>query len=72
MWDLPGAGIEPVSPALADRFLTTGPQMKPRKCIFRAKNFSLCSLALYSTFTVKEIELLFIQSNMIIFERVQG
>ena len=24
MWKLPGAGIEPVSPALAGRFLTTG------------------------------------------------
>ena len=25
MWDLPGAGIEPVSPTLAGGFLTTGP-----------------------------------------------
>ena len=25
MWDLPGPGIEPVSPALQGRFLTTGP-----------------------------------------------
>ena len=25
MWNLPGPGIEPVSPALAGRFLTTGP-----------------------------------------------
>ena len=25
MWDLPGPGIEPVSPALTGRFLTTGP-----------------------------------------------
>ena len=28
MWDLPGLGIEPVSPALAGRFLTTGPPGK--------------------------------------------
>ena len=28
MWDLPGPGIEPVSPTLAGRFLSTGP---PRK-----------------------------------------
>ena len=28
MWDLPGPGIKPVSPALAGRFLSTGP---PRK-----------------------------------------
>ena len=30
MWDLPGAGIEPVSPALVGEFLTTGPPGKPR------------------------------------------
>ena len=28
MWDLPGAGLEPVSPSLADRFLTTVPPGK--------------------------------------------
>ena len=28
MWDLPGTGIEPVFPALADGFLTTGPPGK--------------------------------------------
>ena len=28
MWDLPGRGLEPVSPALADRFLTTAPPGK--------------------------------------------
>ena len=31
MWDLPGAGIKPVSLALAGRFLTTGP---PSSCLF--------------------------------------
>ena len=30
MWDLPGPGIEPVSPALAGRFLTTAPSGKSR------------------------------------------
>ena len=30
MWDLPGAGIEPVSPALAGRFLIIGPPGKPQ------------------------------------------
>ena len=25
MWDLPGPGMKPMSPSLADRFLTTGP-----------------------------------------------
>ncbi|KAJ8782908.1 hypothetical protein J1605_009516 [Eschrichtius robustus] len=29
MWDLPGPGFEPVSPALADGFLTTVPAGKP-------------------------------------------
>ena len=28
-WDLPGPGIEPVSPAVAGRFLTTEPLGKP-------------------------------------------
>ena len=28
MWDLPGPGIEPVSPALAGGFLTTAPPGK--------------------------------------------
>ena len=29
MWDLPGPGIKPVSPALAGRFFTTEPPGKP-------------------------------------------
>ena len=28
-WDLPGPGLEPVSPALAGRFSTTAPPRKP-------------------------------------------
>ena len=31
MWDLPGQGIEPLSSALAARFLTTGPRRKSWK-----------------------------------------
>ena len=31
MWDLPGPGLEPVSPALAGGFLTTAPPGKPEK-----------------------------------------
>ena len=31
MWDLPGPGLEPMSPALAGRFLTTAPPGKSRK-----------------------------------------
>ena len=30
MWNLPGPGIEPVSPALAGDFLTTGPPGKSK------------------------------------------
>ena len=30
MWDLPGPGLEPVSPTLAGGFLTTVPPGKPR------------------------------------------
>ena len=30
MWDLLGPGLEPVSPALADGFLTTAPPGKPQ------------------------------------------
>ena len=36
MWDLPGPGIEPISPALAGRFLTTGPPGKPLQSRFEA------------------------------------
>ena len=34
MWDLPGAGLEPVSPALAGGFLTTAPPGKPLIIVF--------------------------------------
>ena len=33
MWDLPGPGIEPMSPALAGRFLTTAPPGKSYKIL---------------------------------------
>ena len=35
MWDLPGPGLEPVSPALAGGFLTTAPSGKPDGDDFR-------------------------------------
>ena len=35
MWDLPGAGREPVSPALAGGFLTTAPTGKPSSKYFK-------------------------------------
>ena len=34
MWDLPGPGLEPVSPALAGRFLTTAPPGRSNYCYF--------------------------------------
>ena len=34
MWDLPKPGLEPVSPALAGRFLTTAPPGKPLQYLF--------------------------------------
>ena len=40
MWDLPGPGLEPVSPALAGRFSTTAPPGKPSKC-FLYKSYCL-------------------------------
>ena len=41
MWDLPGTGIEPVSPALASRSFTTKPPGKP-------KDIFLCMLSRFS------------------------
>ena len=35
MWDLPGPGLKPVSPALAGGFLTTVPPGKPGGCFNR-------------------------------------
>ena len=37
MWDLPRPGLEPVSPALAGRLLTTAPPGKPRVYTFKLK-----------------------------------
>ena len=36
MWDLPGPGLEPMSPALAGGFLTTAPPGKPLFFIFNS------------------------------------
>ena len=37
MWDLPRSGLEPVSPALAGRFLTTAPPGKPLAALLTVK-----------------------------------
>ena len=41
MWDLPGPGLKPVSPALAGGFLTTAPAGKPTFGILVSKVFSI-------------------------------
>ena len=41
MWDLPGPGLEPVSPALAGRFSTTAPPGKPLVTVFDSQLFLL-------------------------------
>ena len=52
--DLPDSGLEPVSPALADRFFTTEPPRRPRlpelqACalyyLIELYNYSICRLA---------------------------
>ena len=49
MWDLPGPGLEPVSPALAGRFLTSVPPGKPTHyhdyIIILARPFSFSSFS---------------------------
>ena len=41
MWDLPGPGLEPVSPALAGGFLTTASPGKPPKTISLKENITI-------------------------------
>ena len=47
MWDLPGPGLEPVSPALADGFLTTAPPEKSLDCLLK---LSLESFLIHFTY----------------------
>ena len=43
MWDLPGPGTEPGSPALAGRVLTTGPPGKPiGQCLSTGCSVAYC------------------------------
>ena len=46
MWDLPGPGHEPVSPALAGGFLTTAPPGKPRIFFFYSNTLKMCYIYL--------------------------
>ena len=47
MWDLPGPGLEPVSPALSGRFLTTAPPGKPLLLIFQLIYFFIFSFSIF-------------------------
>ena len=40
MWDLPGSGIEPMSPALQGRFLITRPPRKPKSMAFSLRTYT--------------------------------
>ena len=46
MWDLPGPGLEPMSPALAGRFSTTEPPGKPSAWLFNFvyRGIEMCAL----------------------------
>ena len=44
MWDLPGAGLEPMSPALAGGFSTTAPPAKPQDGYFETLDCHLLGL----------------------------
>ena len=44
MWDLPGPGLEPMSPALAGGFLTTAPPGKPYFLIFKQNRSTFITL----------------------------
>ena len=47
MWDLPGPGLEPVSPALAGAFLTTVPPGKPDNLWFLKLIFFYIFIGVY-------------------------
>ena len=42
MWDLPGLGLEPVSPALAGGFLSPAPPGKPYYDVLRSIRVGVC------------------------------
>ena len=52
VWDLPGPGLEPVSPALAGRFLTTAPPGKSPYGNFRFKFLRNCQTVFQGSCTI--------------------
>ena len=69
MWDLPRPGLEPVSPALAGRFLTTAPPGKPSSMCFNNPRCdsdacsSLKTTAFRKIFNVYVPHLVFLEST---------
>ena len=56
MWDLPGPGLEPMSPALAGGFLTTAPPGKSRElCFIRREFLGLQAQEAASQVTLREL-----------------
>ena len=47
MWDLPGPGLEPVSPALAGGFLTTAPPGKPPRLFLKVIIITILHIRVY-------------------------
>ena len=64
MWDLPGSGIQPMSPALAGGFFTTESPGKPCVLVFVLKVSAVLCIKLKQTFTDiwKESPLTFLPS----------
>ena len=56
MWDLPGPGIEPVSPTLAGTFLSTVPPEESVKSLFLSSSQISCEVdfIFYPHFTEKQ------------------
>ena len=50
MWDLPRPGLEPLSPELADTFLTTATPGKPQR------NFNGCILLILVNLSVEDTD----------------
>ena len=64
MWDLPRPGLEPVSPALAGRFLTTAPPGKPVMRTF--KIYSLSNFQRYNAALSTTVTKLYVTSEILI------
>ena len=56
MWDLPTPGLEPMSPALADRFPTTAPPGKPASLIFYPLLVIFLSAWMSEAFSVFQVQ----------------